>query len=226
MEILTDEECRLRPVHTLHTPATEIVQVRIVVWGVKAVPVEPENTALSLYVRGIVTTEEDTDGTATFNWRFVWNMPVPTRNSSIHLQLWNRNILTQHDAIGETFLELASDMFRCKRSKQAVRLSRQWFRLSHPAYIIENRGLIEVEIDVVPKLEADSFPVGLGREAPNMNPYLEPVKENRNALTSSSFAKKFWFATGRVKTGAQWCTWLVGVVVFVTILSFLTKIFR
>ena len=49
-------------------------------------------------------------------------------------------------------------------------------------------GKLLLEYELMPKSVAESYPVGLGREEPNKNPFLPQVLINRNIIDWPNFA--------------------------------------
>ena len=67
-------------------------------------------------------------------------------------------------------------------------IPRKWIKLTYPGIDgveIENRGEIEISIELLPKALADKRPAGQGRDAPNLHPEL-PVTEGRECFSMTS----------------------------------------
>ncbi|OII71231.1 ferlin like type II membrane associated protein [Cryptosporidium ubiquitum] len=252
IQVLPPEIAIIRPIYPLNPPTVEICQVRVVIYRLRNIPVSKlvNNTgmsgilafgepSISLMVKGLMSPnnntklEQDTDthwnssdGTAIFNWRFVFNIPVPCHFPILRLQVWNRGLLVFGDAISECSFDLSSYLLRSRKLNSKVNINRTLINMSHPARPNEKRGEMEIEISILPLSLAESSPVGIGREEPNKDPYLPDVTDHRNYITTSAFGKGFFSATSNVKWGAKLMTWLITAVVIITILSLLIKLFK
>eukprot|EP00918_Siedleckia_nematoides_P054416 GHVU01118859.1.p1 GENE.GHVU01118859.1~~GHVU01118859.1.p1 ORF type:complete len:455 (+),score=117.35 GHVU01118859.1:200-1366(+) len=126
-EIYTRDAAARNPMQALALPTTEELQVRLVAWNVRGVSVA-EGSSVSLYITTSMTNaageicvqDSDThwnssDGTAVFNWRFVFDVTVPARFPYVNVQLWNRNLLARHEAIAEVSVDLSADLFQVGR---------------------------------------------------------------------------------------------------------------
>ncbi|OII76679.1 C2 domain-containing protein [Cryptosporidium andersoni] len=250
--ILPPEISLLRPIYLLNPPTTEICQVRVVIYKLRNIPIsELINTsgvtnilsfggpAISLMVKGLMSPnsnsilEFDTDthwnshdGTATFNWRFVFNIPVPCQFPILRLQVWNRGLIVFGDALSECTLDLSNELMRSRKSYSCVKINRSWINLTHPARLNEKRGEMEIEISILPLSIAESKPVGIGRDEPNRDPYLPDVTDHRNYITTSAFGRGFFSATTNIKWGAKIFTWIITAIVIITILMLLIKLFK
>ncbi|TRY51621.1 Ferlin like type II membrane associated protein with 5 C2 domains [Cryptosporidium tyzzeri] len=249
IQVLPQEIAIIRPIYPLNPPTVETCQVRVVIYRLKNIPISKlvNNTgilafgepSISLMVKGLMSPnnntilEQDTDthwnssdGTAIFNWRFVFNIPVPCHFPILRLQVWNRGLLVFGDAISECSFDLSSYLMRSRKLNSKVNISRTLINMCHPARPNEKRGEMEIEISILPLSLAESSPVGIGREEPNKDPYLPDVTDHRNYITTSAFGKGFFSATSNVKWGAKLMTWLITAVVIITILSLLIKLFK
>ncbi|KAL3127917.1 ferlin like type II membrane associated protein [Cryptosporidium hominis] len=249
IQVLPPEIAIIRPIYPLNPPTVETCQVRVVIYRLKNIPISKlvNNTgilafgepSISLMVKGLMSPnnntilEQDTDthwnssdGTAIFNWRFVFNIPVPCHFPILRLQVWNRGLLVFGDAISECSFDLSSYLMRSRKLNSKVNISRTLINMCHPARPNEKRGEMEIEISILPLSLAESSPVGIGREEPNKDPYLPDVTDHRNYITTSAFGKGFFSATSNVKWGAKLMTWLITAVVIITILSLLIKLFK
>ncbi|KAH7649076.1 hypothetical protein FG379_001665 [Cryptosporidium bovis] len=252
IHVLPPEIAILRPLYPLNPPTAEICQVRVVIYKLKNIPISKlvnnsgmtglikfGEPSISLMVKGLMSPnsntviEQDTDthwnssdGTAVFNWRFVFNVPVPCHFPILRLQVWNRGLLVFGDALSECSLDLSSYLMRSRKLNSKININRTLINMCHPARPNEKRGEMEIEISILPLSLAESMPVGIGREEPNRDPYLPDVTDHRNYITTSAFGKGFFTATSNVKWGAKLLTWLITAVVIITILSLLIKLFK
>ncbi|KAH8739078.1 hypothetical protein FG386_000945 [Cryptosporidium ryanae] len=252
IHVLPPELAILRPIYPLNPPTAEICQVRVVIYKLKNIPISKlvnnsgmtglikfGEPSISLMVKGLMSPnnntviEQDTDthwnssdGTAIFNWRFVFNIPVPCHFPILRLQVWNRGLLVFGDALSECSFDLSSYLMKSRKLNSKININRTLINMCHPARPNEKRGEMEIEISILPLSLAESMPVGIGRDEPNRDPYLPDVTDHRNYITTSAFGKGFFTATSNVKWGAKLLTWLITAVVIITILSLLIKLFK
>eukprot|EP01071_Lankesteria_metandrocarpae_P008581 Lankesteria_metandrocarpae@DN4998_c0_g1_i1.p1 len=229
LELLSAQEAINRPLQPLVLPRTEFVQLRMVIWRIRGV--KSESTS-SMYVRGVVTMEDgqteiqesDThwnspDGNGVFHWRFVFDMGVPCHSPGLYLQVWNRNLISAHDVIAECFMDFGTDLTKAAKTRSRRKLPRGWYKLTHPSSPEEVAGAIEAEIEIVPKGDADSSPVGLGREEPNREPFLSDVTESRSFLKASPFGGGWFALQSKVKTVTNCCFIMVALFVCMSLIS-------
>lgn len=104
----------------------------------------------------------------------------------LQIQIWDKDSLTADDFLGNLFINLScfskpfDDAFKCskniKRSKEnlfAIGNTRGWFPVYENKLSSENhsyQGKIELELEVLTKLKASNFPVGIARNEPNALP--------------------------------------------------------
>lgn len=238
LQLLTEDEAAKRPLVPVSMVAPEMVQVRVVIWQVKGVPVQ-EYGSVSLYVVGlmsgttsgtIVTQETDThwnstDGRGVFNWRFIFDVMVPSEASQLRLQVWGRNLLATHESIAETVIDLSSDLLKCKSLKEVITLDRAWVKLYHPANPAQLMGYLDTEIMLTPEQYAIDNPVGLGRDKINRDPFLPEVTENRNYIATSALGQTVFGASDKVLYGAKICSWLITLFIIITLYTVFSKIF-
>ena len=232
LEVMDQVTSMGRPIETLPSPQPENLEVRIVFWRSKGVP-KPEgeehcHQGLSVFVQDLPSQDSDThygsmDGTGTFNWRFVFRPKVPSEDSSIRFQLQHRPLASiagiGYVALGEVTLDLANELATVRKSRRGIDLPRCWVPLSHPAYVGKVRGFIEIQIRVLSGEEAKAFPVGLGRDAPNTDPYLDGddphLVQHRNALANTAIGRSVAKFVEAMKGGLRLATilFIVGTVV-------------
>jgi hypothetical protein len=215
-----------RPIETLPSPQPEELQVRIVLWKTKGVPkLEGEehcHQGVSVFMQDLPQQDSDThygslDGTGTFNWRFVLNPKVPSEDGTLRFQLQHRPIASiagiGYSALGEVTLDLSNELASVRRSRRAIDLPRCWVPLSHPAFIGKVRGFVEIQIRILSGEEAKSFPAGLGRDAPNSDPFLDPddphLVQHRNALANTVVGRSLAKFVDAMKSGIRLATILL-----------------
>ena len=115
-------------------------------------------------------------GDAEFNWRMVWPIFLPERSPRLFLQIWDHDILSANDAIGEAQLTLKPLCEKAVRRGGRVSMDNLYVQTTHPNYS-GNQGTIKLSIELVPKGDALQRPVGLGRSKPNQYPFLaDPIR--------------------------------------------------
>ncbi|KAF7458424.1 putative C2 domain-containing protein [Cryptosporidium felis] len=214
-EIMSEQVAKATPITELASVDPQNYQLRVVVWRVRHVPLEP-NTTISLYVSGTYSLDEfnsDTqstethynskDGSGIFNWRLVFDIKIPTQYPILKLQLWSYGLI-QSDNIGECSIDLSNDFGRArKHSSQTTKIPKTWFGFSHPTEQNSPQGQVEIEISIVPGKIADANPVGKGREPPNIDPVLEEVTENRTYVDWKGIGEAISSATSSIWSTAK-----------------------
>ncbi|CEM08627.1 unnamed protein product [Vitrella brassicaformis CCMP3155] len=217
VEILMKQQVAKRPIEALPSPDPEEWELRAVVWRVKNVRKENQDS-VCIFVKGSYTNDTnhsleqttDThynskDGTGQFNWRWVFRVTSPSVYPVLKVQLWEWG-LTGSAPLSETTIDLTADLARAKRSKASLHKERTWVHCTHPAYPGESRGSVELELWYVPGDVGLHNPVGRGWEEPNRDPYLEHVTENRDYLNTAALLKTVGDIAGTVVAGAKWMT--------------------
>ncbi|SCD22399.1 ferlin, putative [Plasmodium ovale] len=236
-EIFTEEFAQLNPVKILCSNEPDDYQLRLVIWKVTNVAMD-DNSTVSLFVRCIYTDEDsedrrDTDihynskdGKGIFNWRFVYNVKIPTNATTVKVQVHNYALLSTSEPIGEATLDLSAHFYRARKKKGFYHIPRFWMQCRHPAHKNKIRANVELEGSILPKAEAELDPVGNGRDEPNKDPYLPPITENRTYVDWVTINEKFGAATASIMHGLKWTgVWVVVAVVVVGVffLLFLLK---
>ncbi|KNA02500.1 ferlin [Plasmodium vivax North Korean] len=134
-EIFTEEFAHRNPVKILCSNEPDDYQLRVVIWKVSNVPLDDSPT-ISLFVRCIYTDDDledkrDTDthynskdGKAVFNWRFVYNVKIPTNATSVKVQVHNYALLSSSEPIGEATLDLAAHFYRARKKRALYHIPR------------------------------------------------------------------------------------------------------
>ena len=245
LEIMDQVTAMGRAIETLPSPQSEALQVRIVLWRTRAVVNAPDeehcHQGISAFMQDLPQQDSDThygsmDGSGTFNWRFVFNAKVPSDDTSIRFSLQHRPLTSiaglGYVALGEVTLDLNQELNHVRKSRRAIDLPRAWVPLSHPAFIGKIRGMIEIQIRIITSEEARSFPVGVGREEPNTDPFLDAsdphLLQHRNALANTSIGRSFAKFVDAMRSGLRWATilFIIGSVIssIVALIVFLSYI--
>ena len=210
-----------RAIETLPSPQPESLQVRLVLWRTRSIP-NPDgedqcHQGVTLFMQSLDPQHSDThygslDGTGTFNWRFVLNPVVPSDDASVRIQLQHRPLvgLGGQTPIGEVTLDFSQELAAVRRTRRGIDLGRSWVPLSHPAYIGKLRGMVEIQVRILTVEEARSFPVGVGREEPNQDPFLDGedphLVQHRNALANTVVGRSLGKFIDAMKSGLKWAT--------------------
>lgn len=190
VEILERRAAVSHPMIELIPPVREAYELRVVVWDAK--DIVPTDTAtgtadvrVSLQPRGSSGDYEkqSTDvhmfssGDAHFNWRMVWPVFLPEKTPRLFVQSWDVDFLSADDAIGEAQLNMTRLFEKARRRREKTSIDRLRVECTHPNFPGQVMSTVIISIDVLPRTEALSFPVGKGRDPPNQFPYLEtPVR--------------------------------------------------
>ena len=141
------------------------------------------------------------NGTAIFNWRFVFDVWYPCNNPEVLVEIWEKNALFSNEILGAVTLDLSPDYRAARASGQRVALPRSAVRLYRKG---KASGIISLAVDLVPKKEAMLDPVGLGREEPNRSPFLDP--NDKRILLHSGIAAAT--DAGAMTSGVKQAAWV------------------
>ena len=138
-------------------------------------------------------------GDAEFNWRMVWPMALPEKAPRLFVQIWDSDVLSADDAIGEAQITLKPLCERALRRGGNLRLDNVIVPCTHPNFK-GAQGSLRLTIELLPRMESLQRPVGLGRSKPNQFPMLvEPIRPslfdglgiNLDFLNPFAFFKKY-----------------------------------
>ncbi|EEA05687.1 C2 domain-containing protein [Cryptosporidium muris RN66] len=237
-EILSEQAAKAIPVTPLASADPQTFQLRIVVWRVRQVPVE-SNTSISLYVSAVYNQEENNsetqstethynskDGTGVFNWRFVYNIKIPTQYPILKVQLWSYGLI-QSENIGECSIDFSNDFGKArKHSSQILRIPRTWYGFTHPIQTNLQQGQVELEIAIVPSKISDVNPVGKGRDPPNVDPFLEDITENRTYVDWKGIGEVISSATSSIWTKAKRAFIIGAIIGVIALIIFLIVVLK
>ena len=192
IEILDKKHAVANPMVPIEPPTTDMFELRVIVWDavdVKArddswfggggtsdvfIAVTPHGQ--QPYVMRRTDIHHRSPGDCEFNWRMVWQMALPEKSPRLFMQIWDADILSSNDAIGEAQLTLKPLCEQAVRRGGPVKRDNVLVRTTHPNYV-GNQGTVRLTIELVPRYEAMQRPVGQGREKPNQHPFLaDPVR--------------------------------------------------
>jgi hypothetical protein len=209
-----------RPIEALPSPQPETIQVRVALWRTRGVPnldgEEQTHQGVTMFMHDLDALSSDThfgslDGTGTFNWRFVFNPVVPTEDATLRIQVQHRPVVgLSNIPIGEVTLDLSHELAVVRRTRRSIDLPKSWVPISHPAFIGKTRGSVELQIRILTAEEARSFPVGQGRDAPNVDPFLDGddphLVQHRSLLANTALGRSLAKFIDAMKSGLRWAT--------------------
>ena len=216
VEILEKRYAIANPIVPIEPPHTDMYELRIIVWDAVDVKARDEaffggggtsDVFISLqpfgsqpYPKYQTDVHWRSPGDAEFNFRMVWPMALPEKSPRLFMQVWDADILSANDAIGETILTLKPICEQAIRRGGIVRRENVLIDTFHPNYV-GNQGTVRLTIELMPRFEALQKPVGQGRGKPNQFPFLaEPVRPSLfdglgfdfNFLNPFYFLKKYF----------------------------------
>ena len=190
LEVLTPPQALATKPKVLRAPAALECQLRVVVWGVHELEIRGKSAAIdkakaadvfvTVSAGHLQPQESDVHHGAVdyaeFNYRFLFDVQQPTRHSKLHVQVWDRHATGANDSLAECVLELR-DLYKNVQLAQSRvhEVPRQFYALTHPLYPGQ-QGKADLSISMMnrPVAEALENIAGIGRGAPNQNPYLPP----------------------------------------------------
>ena len=135
----------------------------------------------------------DATDEARFNWRYKFHAALPTRETKLLVQVWDRRATGPNEALAECVLQLATLHGNVQRLKCKQEVPRQFYTCTHPNHV-GPQAKIDMEVAMLPKVEADQFEnlVGHGRDAPNQHPHL-PAPQRGGGVTALTKGAKNLF---------------------------------
>ncbi|KAL0239216.1 hypothetical protein PCE1_004907 [Barthelona sp. PCE] len=213
----------------LTPPKPILTEVRVVVWNTRNVVFKEKDHSdiiISADLMGqdhVSRQNSDTnwrslDGKGFFNWRYVFNnVPVPTKHCRLRLQLWDRDMLSRNESIAEAVVDLQQILRKYRHQRSRLGVSRQWITLLHPNTGLEPQGEVEIEMCIMDQDEAIMNPVGLGRQAPNDDPYLPEPDRPPTSYAPWRIDKKIGEIYQKIKR-ILYCTFITIIVLMLYIL--------
>lgn len=192
VEILEKKFATANPMVPIDPPTYDMFELRVIVWDAVDVKAKDEaffggggTSDVFVTVQPIGSQPynmQKTDvhwrspGDAEFNWRMVWPIALPEKAPRLFLQIWDADILSADDAIGEAQITLKPLCDRALKRGGNLKLDNIFVPCTHPNFK-GSQGTVRVTIELLPRGEAMQKPVGLGRSKPNQHPFLmEPVR--------------------------------------------------
>jgi len=215
--VLERKQAIAQPMEPINPPSFDMYELRIIVWeaydvmardvnffgggGTSDVFISIQPTGAQPYTQYKTDTHWRSSGDAEFNYRMVWPMALPEKNPRLFMQVWDADILTANDAIGEAQLTIKSLTERAIRRGSGIKQDNVFVDCYHPNYDgIQAR--VKLTIELLPAGDAIIRPVGQGRSQPNQYPFLsEPYRPSLfdglgidfNLLNPMYFLKKYFW---------------------------------
>ena len=194
------------------------MQVRVCVLNCKDIPMMDVEGTCDAFFRGFFDTKEDVqetdthfrnqDGKPDFEYRLLYDVSYPKKNSKFTLQGYDLDFFTGNELIGESSIELKQLMEDVSMIKSPINLNKRYYEevlkpqnknlqlefdknddtkiwlhlMNKKEGKMVKHGSVRVQIDVVPKTHADKNPVGKARDNPNHSPQL-PQPEGRMEMS-------------------------------------------
>ena len=135
------------------------------------------------------------NGKGSFNYRLHFDVENPSKTQILSLQVWDADLFSKNDFIGDSSLNLALPIEDASMTNKTILLNKKYYETFLREYMKELEleyededsfwidmkdkngelnGKIRIQIDIVPKEQADSYPNGEGRSDPNHSPFLPP----------------------------------------------------
>ena len=140
-------------------------------------------------------------GAASWNWRMKFNLMVDDNYKCIlNMSLWDRDLLSANDAIGDACLDLTDLALKALETGDKVKkfgtsetLSDRALRKENEKFFVQfttkdefgkssNTGKVLISIEILPEAKALAINNGEGRSEPNIEPIL-PTPEGRIQFT-------------------------------------------
>eukprot|EP00746_Dinoflagellata_sp_MGD_P003068 gnl/MRDRNA2_/MRDRNA2_105982_c0_seq1.p1 gnl/MRDRNA2_/MRDRNA2_105982_c0~~gnl/MRDRNA2_/MRDRNA2_105982_c0_seq1.p1 ORF type:complete len:1491 (+),score=316.30 gnl/MRDRNA2_/MRDRNA2_105982_c0_seq1:92-4564(+) len=182
----------------LRPPPAIDIEVRIVIWTTKHVKLVENGEKTDVHMvcqldcaeyMGEYDKSQPTDvhygsddGNAIFNWRIVYpRIRMPTKSCTLQILLYDYNLLTPLEYIGELNLDLKKYIEKVAKDMDMLTMNAD-LRFSSGAEEdpTANIGEVNLSMWVLTQGEADSAPVGIAREEPNEHPQLITPTEGRD----------------------------------------------
>jgi len=192
VEIVERKFAIANPMIPIEPPNYDFFDLRIIVWDATDVKAKDESffggggtSDVFITIKPIgreAYNEQRTDthnrspGDAEFNWRMCWPMSLPEKAPRLFMQVWDADLLSANDAIGEAQLTLKPICEKAVKRGGPVSIDSVLVPTTHPNFK-GNQGTVRLTIQLLPRAEALQMPVGLGRDAPNQHPFLQtPIR--------------------------------------------------
>jgi len=211
LDIMTPEEAASHPKIEISPPLPRNFELRMVIWNTKDVTFKDAKMS-DIFVVGYIEGKEpqktdihwrSENGEGMFNWRMVFPVTLPYKNSRLKIQIWDKDLLNPNDVIAEASLNLRGFFKKAFKDhdKTTHSIDKQFITLTHPNFP-GPQGRVEISVDLILEEEARKNPVGLGRSDPNHSPHLPPPdrpETSFNPLNPFSYLSKVMWKNNKGK---------------------------
>eukprot|EP00697_Spironema_sp_BW2_P013452 gnl/Spiro4/3543_TR1735_c0_g1_i1.p1 gnl/Spiro4/3543_TR1735_c0_g1~~gnl/Spiro4/3543_TR1735_c0_g1_i1.p1 ORF type:complete len:286 (+),score=-21.90 gnl/Spiro4/3543_TR1735_c0_g1_i1:80-859(+) len=187
VEILTPDEANNIPILNIAPPKPEEYELRVIVWDMKDVAFRDDLPLVGKMSDVFVSVQPEghkplctdihwrSDGNANFNWRMIWNIPLPNQENfhRLRIQAWDKDIFDPNDAIAEAVLNLKGFFRKVVKEKLTFpnnQIDKQWVEMGHPNYP-NVQGRILLTVQLFNKEDTASHPAANRRDEPNQHPF-------------------------------------------------------
>lgn len=154
------------------------------------------------------------DGCCSWNYRQLHSIKMPSSNYKLQVQAYDRDLFASNDLIGQAEIDLKPLIEDASLTKTGISLNRKYYDdyrsnagvfpepskmtftsdgnsfwvdlMSKDGAKSVSNGRLRLQIDVLPRVEADKNRVGEAQSEPNVNPYL-PKPEGRIKFSLNPF---------------------------------------
>ena len=189
-------------------------ELRLIIWSCEGVPISDSEGVSDLYVvasyNSKETQETDThyrsqEGKAAWNWRMKFKLELTEESRCLlNLQIWDRDLLSANDAIGDACLDLTAEALHALESGETVKKlgtgkgNERLMRRENEKFTVEfsqmnsdgtskSAGRLLMSAEILTEAKALACENGEGRSEPNIEPNL-PEPEGRVKFTMNPFA--------------------------------------
>jgi len=172
-------------------------EARLIVWGTEGVANYDDEGTSDIYIRAWVNEckpkETDThyrcmNGKGSFNYRMKFPLVLnESKGNSATIQIWDRDLLSKSDFIADVSFGFDGTARLAWETGGRVQRTAEegffggakdkfWVECMRRAASgkMEPGGKVQVSLELVPLVQAQSCPVGEGRNEPNQDPFLPP----------------------------------------------------
>ena len=201
VEVLTPQQALASKPKALRAPSALDCELRVIVWGVHDLEIKGKTPSILhngtadcfVTVTAGNSPMQESDihqgvvDHAEVNWRFLFDVQQPTRHTKLTVQIWDQEYTGANDSLAEVVLQLKLLYKNVERSQGRIHeVPRQFYAMTHPLFRGQ-QGKIDMSIYMMPRRVAEEFEniAGIGRGAPNQNPYLPPPVRASQLLPSA-----------------------------------------
>jgi hypothetical protein len=181
LELLTEEELRKHPSKDFKGNKNRSFELRIVVWKVKDLDFQVKDLLVRVVLNEDQQLVEETDvhfdavDQAEFNWRIKFFIDLPAEQNWVIVELFDLKGMGNFAQARIDFQDVFED---CLIADEPLRLEKEWIRVHDGEG--NSAGLVMLEVALVGADIVDQFPAGVGRESPNVDPFLPLPRTGRN----------------------------------------------